>query len=136
MNFFNKYIMKEEKEIVKKFSMYLRAGLIEAGPPLSTILGNYGLNTVKFCEDINNFTKDLPDYFLLKIVIIVYDDRTYEYNVIEPSTSFYLRLVSYDKAIFVNSMGGLKKRLIKVISVEDFFQTTHTIYKNSFIIRD
>ena len=50
-----------------KFSMFLRAKNVDSGPPLSTILGNYGVNTIAFCKEFNEFTKELPNYFLLEI---------------------------------------------------------------------
>ena len=42
----------------KKVSIYLRAQMAESGPPLGTVLGNLGVNTVKFCKEFNDFTKD------------------------------------------------------------------------------
>lgn len=44
----------------KKISLFLRAQSVDSGPPLGTILGNLGVNTVKFCKDFNEFTKDIP----------------------------------------------------------------------------
>jgi len=68
-----------EKEIIKTFSIFLRSGKVEAGPPLSTILGNFGINTVKFVKEYNEFTKELPDYFLLVVIINVYNDKSYNF---------------------------------------------------------
>ena len=47
--------------------MYIRANMAEAGPPLGTTLGNVGVNTLKFCKEFNEFSKDLPNFFILKV---------------------------------------------------------------------
>ena len=39
---------------------FLVSNSAEPAPPLGTILGNLGVNTVKFCEEFNLFTKNLP----------------------------------------------------------------------------
>jgi len=111
-----------EKQVLKHFKMFLRAGSIESGPPLSTILGNYGVNTVKFCDDFNSYTKDLPNYFVLKTNIIIYGDKTFEFNIFLPSTSSFLRMVAKEDFIFVKGMGGFKKKSIQVVYIKDFLE--------------
>jgi len=64
------------QEIIKVFSLNLRMGQIEAGPPLSTILGNFGINTVKFCKELNEFTNLLPNFFVLEVKIIINSDKS------------------------------------------------------------
>lgn len=110
-----------EKELTNSFSMSLRANSVEAGPPLSTILGNFGVNTTKFCTELNNFTKELPNYFLLEVRIDVFSDRTYTYSVMEPTTSFLLRLVSFNKDILVKGSGGFKFKPIKAVNLSDIY---------------
>ena len=46
----------DDINLSNKFSIYLRMGSVESGPPLSTILGNFGINTIKFVKDLNEFT--------------------------------------------------------------------------------
>jgi large subunit ribosomal protein L11 len=110
-----------DKEIIKTFSITLRSGKVESGPPLSTILGNFGINTVKFVKDFNEFTKDLSDYFLLMVVINVYNDKSYEFLLKEPSMSLLLRLVSFDKDFLVKGSGGYRPFKYKVILLSDIF---------------
>ena len=111
----------EEKEILNSFSISLRMGKIEAGPPLSTILGNYGLNTVKICKELNEYTKDLPNFFLLEVEVIIFIDKTYKFNVFEPSTSLLLRLVSKKKEVLVKTSGGKKIRTVDSIHLKDIY---------------
>jgi large subunit ribosomal protein L11 len=111
----------ENKDVLKVFSIALRMGKIEAGPPLSTILGNVGVNTVKFCKELNEFTKDLPFYFLLEVKIFIYLDKTYSFKVIEPSVALLLRLLTFKKELLVNMAGGSKKKTLDVIRIEDLY---------------
>ena len=108
-----------EKQILKNFNMFLRAGSVESGPPLSTILGNYGVNTIKFCEEFNNFTKELPNYFVLKTNIIIFADKSFSLKIFLPSTSSFFRMVAKEDYVLVKSMGGLKKKSIQVVYVND-----------------
>lgn len=106
-------------EIIKTFSISLRSGKVESGPPLSTILGNFGINTVKFVKDFNEFTKDLPDYFLLVVVINIYNDKSYKFLLNEPSVSLLLRLMAFDKDFLVKGSGGYRPFKYKVIKLYD-----------------
>lgn len=106
-------------EKIKTFSIVLRSGKVESGPPLSTILGNFGINTVKFVKDFNEFTKDLPDYFLLVVIIDIFNDKSYNFLLKEPSVSLLLRLVSFDKDFLVKGSGGYRPFKYKVVSITD-----------------
>lgn len=110
-----------EKEILKIFSISLRSSKVEAGPPLSTILGNFGINTVKFVKDFNEFTKELPDYFLLVVFIYIYSDKSYKFILNIPSISLLLRLVSFDKDFLVKGSGGYRPLKYKVIYFKDIY---------------
>ena len=114
-----------------KFSMFLRAKNVDSGPPLSTILGNYGVNTIAFCKEFNEFTKELPNYFLLEVVIIINSDRTYSFSIKEPTAAFLLKLVVKKIEIFKKGSGGLKVDYIKVISLKDIYLISNFKY-NSF----
>ena len=104
---------------LNKFSIYLRMGSVESGPPLSTILGNFGINTVKFVKDLNDFTSELSTYFLLVVNVTINSDRTYIFDINEPSVTQLLRILSRKKQISVLSQGGFKFIDIKVINIKD-----------------
>jgi ribosomal protein L11 len=92
---FRKY--DDELNSSNKFSIYLRMGSVESGPPLSTILGNFGINTVKFVKDLNEFTSELPTYFLLVVNVVINSDKTYKFELSEPSVTQLLRILSKKK---------------------------------------
>lgn len=76
-----------------KVCLFVRSQSAENGPPLGTILGNMGVNAVKFVKDFNEFTKELPSYFLLKIHIYILEDRSYKFSVFLPTTGYILSFV-------------------------------------------
>lgn len=110
-----------EKQNRIEFSMFLRAKNVDSGPPLSTILGNFGVNTIAFCKEFNEFTKELPNYFLIEVIIIINGDRTYNFNLKEPTAAFLLKLVVKKTEILKKGSGGLKIDYIKVIKLYDIY---------------
>lgn len=80
-------------------TLYIKAGQAESGPPLGTILGNIGVQTIKFCKEFNEFTKDLPIYFILKVKILIMENKTFTFNVEMPSIGFIISLLKKEEKI-------------------------------------
>jgi large subunit ribosomal protein L11 len=80
-----------------KLILYIKAGQAESGPPLGTILGNIGVQTVKFCKEFNDFTKDLPVYFVLKVNIFIAENKSYNFNIELPSIGFIISLLKKEE---------------------------------------
>lgn len=80
-------------------TLYIRSGQAESGPPLGTILGNIGVQTVKFCKEFNDYTKDLPSYFLLKVKITVTENKSFTFIVEEPSIGSIILLLKKEEKI-------------------------------------
>jgi large subunit ribosomal protein L11 len=108
--------------------MFLRANSVEANPPLSTILGNYGVNTVNFCKEINEYTKDLPNYFLLEVIITIKDDKSFSFLIKEPTIAFFLKLCAHNTIIFKKGQGGLKEFNIRTINLKDIYLISYFKY--------
>jgi len=125
-----KYYDDNDISSSNKFSIYLRMGSVESGPPLSTILGNFGINTVKFVKDLNDFTSELATYFLLVVNVTINSDRTYKFEINEPSVTQFLRILSKKKQISVLAQGGFKDVDIKVINIEDLYFICKTKFGN------
>ena len=121
---------KKERDNLAKFSMFLRAGAVDSGPPLSTILGNFGVNTMSFCKELNEFTKEIPNYFLLEVIITINNDRTYFFSINEPSVGFLLKLVSLKTEIYKKGPGGIKTVYIKVIRIKDIYLISNFKFGN------
>ena len=81
--------------------VYLRSNSVDSGPPLGTILGNLGINTAKFCKDFNEFTKDLPTYFVIRVRILIYENRTCTFLTLSPATTYLINILKYQRSIKV-----------------------------------
>ena len=80
-------------------TIYIRAGQAESGPPLGTVLGNIGVQTVKFCKEFNDFTKELPLYFLLKVKIIINENKSFSFTIKEPPLGNIISLLKKEEKI-------------------------------------
>jgi len=96
------------KELVKAntllrhvIDVYLCSATADSGPPLGTILGNLGINTAKFCKDFNDFTKELPPYFIVCTRIFIYENRTFSFVVLAPSTTYFLKILKIQQEVQV-----------------------------------
>lgn len=98
--------------------IFIRSQTAESGPPLGTVLGNLGINATKFCKDFNEFTKDLPSYFLLKVKIVILEDRTFNFFIFLPTTGFILSFLKVQQVLLISN----KKIKKNVIFLKDLVQ--------------
>src|SRR5699024_5547750 len=91
----------------------------EPGPPLGTVLGNLGVNTSKFCKDFNDFTKDLPVYFVLLVTVYVYENRSFKFEVKAPSTGYLLSIMKFEKTLYVKVGASIVKRDFYCVFLDD-----------------
>lgn len=98
-----------------KIKLYVPAGTAAVAPPFGPILGQYGVNTIQFCNEFNEATMDFDSFFattpddqdlgfVLAVEIYIYEDRSYKFVLGKPDTSFLLRLlanVSVGAPVFV-----------------------------------
>jgi len=89
-------------------TIYIKAGQAETGPPLGTVLGNIGVQTVKFCKEFNDFTKELPSYFLLKVKIVINENKSYTFTIEEPPLGFIISLLKKEEKIKKKEFRGGK----------------------------
>ncbi len=85
-----------EKEPVANICIFIRSQQAESVPPLGTVLGNLGLNAVKFCKEFNDFTQELPSYFYLRVFISIFEDKSFSIKVATPTIGFILSLAKFE----------------------------------------
>ena len=114
--------------IMHILEVFIQSGSAESGPPLGTVLGNLGVNTVKFCKEFNEFTKNLPIYFVLKVKIYIYDNRTFSFSVNRPSTGFLLKLLKFDFIFKIKLSDRFFNKNYFCISVKNFIKLAKFIF--------
>lgn len=78
------------KEAVKKIKLQIPAGKATPAPPVGTVLGPAGINLQDFCTKYNDATRDkMGD--VLPVEISIYDDRSFDFIIKTPPTSFLLK---------------------------------------------
>ena len=108
-----------ERDLKYNKVLFIRSRFADPSPPLGTVLGNIGVNTVNFCTMFNNYTSLLPDYFLLRVDIKIFDNRSFSFNVGLPSVGFILSLLRFERIIKVEINRKLKDKLILCIKLYD-----------------
>ncbi|HHU54219.1 MAG TPA: 50S ribosomal protein L11 [Mollicutes bacterium] len=107
------------KKVTKKIKLQIPAGKATPAPPVGTVLGPVGINLQEFCTKYNDATRDkMGD--ILPVEISVYEDRTFDFVVKTPPTSFlikkYAKIKSGAARGSTENVGTLTKDQIKEIA--------------------
>jgi len=108
-------LLNKSLNIVK--IVYVRSQSAEATPPLGTILGNVGVNTVKFCDEFNKFTLTLPSYMVVKVKIDISDNKTFKFYIQSLSLTFVINLLKFKSIL--NLSDKLNDKEITCIKLKD-----------------
>ena len=89
------------KKITRVVKLAIAAGKATPAPPVGTVVGPLGINIQEFCTKYNDATKDkMGD--ILPVELTVYEDRTFDFVIKTPPTSFLIKKVT-----------GIKKGAVK-----------------------
>ncbi len=81
--------------MAKKVERYLKlqvpAGQANPSPPVGPALGQVGLNIMEFCKAFNAATQSDEQGMPLPVVITVYSDKSFTFDVKTPPASILLR---------------------------------------------
>ncbi len=81
--------------MAKKVERYLKlqvpAGQANPSPPVGPALGQVGLNIMEFCKAFNAATQSAEQGMPLPVVITVYSDKSFTFDVKTPPASILLR---------------------------------------------
>jgi ribosomal protein L11 len=95
--------MNEVKQVI---TIMIRAKSAESGPPLGTVLGNIGVNAIKFAKEFNDFTENLPNCLKVKVKIIIYKNNNFTFIIKLPTIGHMLSLFKKDE-YYYSSTGQL-----------------------------
>ena len=100
-------------------NLYIISQSADPSPPLGTILGNLGVNTVSFCTAFNLYTKTIPTYFLLKVKISIYENRSTSFIIDAPSTGNLLSLLKFEKLLKIQIHDRVHTKTVLCIKLDE-----------------
>jgi large subunit ribosomal protein L11 len=98
------------KKIQGLLKLQIPAGAANPSPPVGPALGQRGVNIMEFCKAFNEKTKDKAG-FKLPVVITVYTDKSFTFEVKQPPMTDLIKKVAGVKA---GSSNPLKQKIGKL----------------------
>lgn len=81
--------------MAKKVEAYIKlqvaAGKANPSPPVGPALGQHGLNIMEFCKAFNAQTQSMEAGAPVPVIISVYSDRSFTFEVKTPPAAYLLR---------------------------------------------
>ena len=110
--------------MAKKVTGYLKlqvpAGAANPSPPIGPALGQRGLNIMAFCKDFNAKTSQLEKGAPIPVVITIYGDKSFTFEMKTPPMSHFLKkaakLESGSKTPGRDVAGSVTKAQVKEIA--------------------
>jgi large subunit ribosomal protein L11 len=110
--------------VAKKITGYIKlqvpAASANPSPPIGPALGQRGLNIMEFCKAFNAQTQNLEKGAPIPVVITVYADRSFTFEMKTPPVSFFLKkaakVESGAKTPGRGAVGSVSKAQVKEIA--------------------
>ncbi len=108
------------KKITGYIKLQVPAGAANPSPPIGPALGQRGVNIMEFCKAFNAKTNDLEKGTPIPVVITVYGDRSFTFEMKTPPASFLILkhagIKAGSKEVGKVSAGTIKRSDIKKIA--------------------
>jgi large subunit ribosomal protein L11 len=108
------------KKITGYIKLQVPAGAANPSPPIGPALGQRGLNIMEFCKAFNAQTAKEEKGTPIPVVITVYGDRTFTFEMRTPPMSFFLKKAAKieggSKTPGRDSAGKVSKAQVKEIA--------------------
>lgn len=79
------------KQLKGTARLIMYAGVSKPTPRLGQALGPLGMNMNQFCKEFNEKTNQFKGDVPMRVLLKAFQDRTYEYKIKPPPTSWYLK---------------------------------------------
>jgi len=79
------------KKVTGFLKLQVPAGAANPSPPIGPALGQRGLNIMEFCKTFNAQTQNLEKNAPIPVVITVYQDRSFTFEMRTPPVSYFLK---------------------------------------------
>jgi len=109
------------KEVLTLIKVQAPGGQATPAPPIGPALGQHGVNIGQFVSQFNERTKDLAGT-IVPVVITVYKDKTFTFEVKSPPASILLKKV----AQVAKGSGVPNKEKVGKVTVEQVRQIAET----------
>ena len=82
----------EDRVLKSKAIFKIPAGAASAKAPLGPALGQYGIPIAEFCTRYNTLTEQYKPGTILKAMVTLYEDNTYDIAIQNPDASFFIKM--------------------------------------------
>ncbi|MBX6427145.1 MAG: 50S ribosomal protein L11 [Variibacter sp.] len=79
------------KKVTGYIKLQVPAGSANPSPPIGPALGQRGLNIMEFCKAFNAQTQAMEKGAPIPVVITVYQDRSFTFELKTPPVSYFLK---------------------------------------------
>ena len=108
------------KKVTGTLKLQVPAGSANPAPPIGPALGQRGLNIMEFCKAFNAQTQQMEKGAPIPVVITVYADRSFTFEMKTPPMSHFLKkaanLTSGSKLPGRDKAGKVSKSQVKEIA--------------------
>src|SRR5262245_27873024 len=108
------------KKITGFLKLQVPAGAANPSPPIGPALGQRGLNIMEFCKAFNAQTQNMEKGAPLPVVITIYADRSFTFEMKTPPVSHFLKkaanIQSGAKTPGRGAVGSVTKAQVKEIA--------------------
>ncbi|HET9902330.1 MAG TPA: 50S ribosomal protein L11 [Xanthobacteraceae bacterium] len=108
------------KKITGYVKLQVPAGSANPSPPIGPALGQRGLNIMEFCKAFNAQTQNMEKGAPIPVVITVYQDRSFTFEMKTPPVSYFLKkaanIQSGAKTPGRGAVGSVSREQVKEIA--------------------
>jgi len=79
------------KEVVARIKLQIAAGQASPAPPVGPALGQHNVNIMDFVRQFNEKTRSLEEGSIIPVVITVYKDKSFVFELKTPPASYLLK---------------------------------------------
>lgn len=70
-----------KRKIWKKAKIFIPAGQAKVAPPISSILGQFGINLLEFCDKFNSKTRHMSSDLTFLVFVTVYSNKNFNFLI-------------------------------------------------------
>jgi large subunit ribosomal protein L11 len=83
--------MAKKKEVVALIKLQIAAGQASPAPPVGPALGQHNVPIMDFVRQFNDKTKNMEAGMVVPVVISVYKDRSFSFEIKSPPAAYLLK---------------------------------------------